>query len=147
MPVNAQTILGTPDVSLQPTITCNLKSNLGPHQYLNGNCFGVPAIGTNGPYIMPYVHGPAFFNSDLSAEKSVGLERGRSLKLRVAAFNFLNHGLTSFTSSFANQMTLNLSNNTAGGTYANATNSNAVFGTAGQKIGHRTLEVSGVFSF
>lgn len=147
MPVNAQTILGTPDVSLQPTVTCNLKGNLAPHQYLNGNCFGVPAIGTNGPYIMPYVHGPAFFNSDLSAEKSVGLGDGRNLKLRLAAFNFMNHPLTSFTSSYANQMTLNLSDIGANGTYANATNANPVFGTAGQKIGRRVLEVSAVFNF
>jgi hypothetical protein len=147
MPVNAQTILGTPDVSLQPTVNCNLKGNLGPHQYLNGNCFGVPAIGTNGPYIMPYVHGPAFFNSDLSAEKGVGLGEGRNLKLRIAAFNFMNHPLTSFTSSYANQMTLNLSNIGANGSYANATNANSDFGIASQKIGRRVLEVSAVFSF
>ena len=67
------TILGTPDVNLQPVLKCNPTSGLGSHQYLNPNCFGLPATGTNGQYIEPYAHGPAFFNSDLTLEKGFGL--------------------------------------------------------------------------
>jgi hypothetical protein len=62
--VSSQSILGTPDVNLQPVLTCNPRSGLGAHQYLNPSCFALPAVGTNCPYIEPYAHGPAFFNSD-----------------------------------------------------------------------------------
>jgi len=43
-------ILGTPDISLQPYLTCNPTSGLGPHQYINGSCFAAPTtIGANVP--------------------------------------------------------------------------------------------------
>jgi hypothetical protein len=148
LPVNAQTILGTPDVSLQPTLTCDPRSGRAPHQYVNGACFGVPAIGTNGPYVMPYMHGPAFFNSDLTAEKGFGLGHERELRLRLAAFNFLNHPLNSFGTGYAQQLNLNLSDAVAGGTYAGAVYSPASgFGQAPQKLGRRLLEVSAKFNF
>jgi hypothetical protein len=148
LPVNNQVVLGTPDVSLQPTILCNLKGGLAAHQYINGACFGVPAIGTNGQYIMPYVHGPAFFNSDLTAEKGFGVGHGRELRLRIAAFNFLNHPLNSFGTGYAQQLNLNLSDAVAGGTYAGAAYSPASgFGFAPQKLGRRLLEVSAKFNF
>jgi hypothetical protein len=148
LPVNAQTILGTPDVSLQPTLTCDPRSGRAAHQYVNGACFGVPAIGTNGPYIMPYMHGPAFFNSDLTAEKGFGLGGDRELRFRLAAFNFLNHPLNSFGTGYAQQLNLNLSDAVAGGNYANATYSpSSGFGTAPQKLGRRLLEVSAKFNF
>ena len=35
-------ILGTPDIQLNPIVTCNPTSHLGPHQWINGNCFAVP---------------------------------------------------------------------------------------------------------
>ena len=73
LPVNNQVILGTTDVSLQPTVTCNLKGGRSAHQYINAACLGVPALGTNGQYQLPYVHGPLFFTTDLTAEKGFGL--------------------------------------------------------------------------
>ena len=58
----------------QPAARAHLQSDVGlvPHQYLNPNCFALPATGTNGQYIEPYAHGPAFFNSDLTLEKGFG---------------------------------------------------------------------------
>jgi hypothetical protein len=148
LPVNNQTILGTPDVSLQPKLLCNPKSGLGSHQYINGACFGVPAVGTNGQYIMPYAHGPAFFNSDLTVEKGFGVGHGRDLHFRLAAFNFLNHPLNSFGTGYAQQLNLNLSDAVAGGTYANASYSpSSGFGFAPQKLGRRLLEVSAKYTF
>ena len=149
LPVNNQTVLGTPDVSLQPTLKCNPRSGLASHQYINGACFGVPALGTNGPYIYPYAHGPAYFTSDLSAEKGIGLGHERDLRLRIAAFNFLNHPLNSFGTGYAQQQNLNLSNvSAAGGSYATAAYDPASgFGFAPQKLGRRLLEVSAKFNF
>ena len=148
LPVNAQVILGTPDVSLQPTVTCNLKSNLGPHQYINGACLGVPAIGTNGQYILPYVHGPAYFTTDLTAEKGFKLHRENELRIRIAGFNFLNHGLNSFGTGYAQQLNLNLSDVAGNGSYAGAAYSpSSGFGFAPLKLGRRLVEVSAKYNF
>jgi hypothetical protein len=146
--VNSQTILGTPDISLQPTLKCNPRSNLGPHQYINGACFGVPAIGTNGQYFYPYVHGPAFFNTDLTAEKGFSLGEARSLKFRIAAFNFLNHPLTSFVPQNSNEVNLNLSDTSNNATTSTASfDPTSGFGFAPYKQGRRLIQLSGTFSF
>src|ERR1700683_1270860 len=81
--VNSQVILGTPDVSLQPVLTCNPKLGLAAHQYINGACFGLPQIGTNGQYIFPYQQGPTFFNSDRTAEKGFNLGGDRNRRFRM----------------------------------------------------------------
>jgi hypothetical protein len=148
IPVNNQAILGTPDVSLQPTLTCNPGKSLSSHQYLNGSCFGLPAFGTNGQDILPYVHGPAFFNSDLTLEKGFGIGGDRRIRFRYAAFNFLNHPLHSFGTGYADQTTLVLSNTAAGATPATATYSpQSGFGFAPLTIGRRLSEVSLKFDF
>ena len=146
--VSNTTILGTPDVNLQPMMTCNPKSGLGANQYINGSCFSLPATGTNGRYIEPYVHGPAFFNSDLTLEKSFGLGAERRLRLRYAAFNFLNHPLHSFGTGYAQQTTLLLSDTSAGATPSSAKFDPASgFGFAPQKLGRRLSEVSLKYDF
>src|SRR5262249_2392584 len=59
--VSNVSILGTPDIQLNPILTCDPRSNLGPHQYINPNCFAIPSgAGSNGPTIMPAIYGPAF---------------------------------------------------------------------------------------
>ncbi len=147
-PVESQSILGTPDVNLQPVLTCNPARGLGSHQYLNPNCFALPAIGTNGQYIEPYAHGPAFFNSDLTLEKSFGLGGSRSLHIRYAAFNFINHALNSFGTGYASQTTLQLSDTSPNGSPSTATyNPSEGFGSAPLKLGRRLSEVSLRFAF
>lgn len=146
--VTNTSILGTPDVNLQPTLKCNPKSSLGSHQYLNPACFGLPATGTNGADIEPYAHGPAFFNSDLALEKGFGLGEGRDLHLRIAGFNFINHPLNSFGTGYASQTTLLLSDTSANATPTTATYvPSGQFGAAPQKLGRRLLEVSAKFNF
>ena len=146
--VNNLAILGTPDVNLQPTLKCNPGTNLAPHQYINGACFGVPAIGTNGVAVLPYIHGPAFFNSDLTLEKGFSVGGERKLRFRYAAFNFLNHPLHSFGTGFASQTTLNLSDTSSTGTAATAAYSPASgFGLAPLTIGRRVSEVSLRYDF
>jgi hypothetical protein len=147
-PVSNQSILGTPDVSLQPTVKCNPGSGLAGNQYLNGACFGLPATGSNGPAIEPYVHGPAFFNSDISLEKGFSLGGARKLRFRYAAFNFLNHPLHSFGTGYASQINLNLSDLSPGATPTGATYSpSSGFGFAPLKLGRRLSEVSLKYDF
>jgi len=146
--VSNTTILGTPDVNLQPALTCNPRSGRTAHQYLNPNCFQLPATGNNGLYIEPYAHGPAFFNSDLSLEKGFSFDGDQSLRLRIAGFNVLNHPLNSFGTGYASQTTLLLSNTAAGATPPSATYSPTEdFGSAPQKLGRRLMEVSAKYTF
>ena len=146
--VNSQTILGTPDVNLQPTLKCDPRSSLGKNQYINGSCFGLPSLGTNGRYILPYVHGPAFFNTDLTLEKGFSLGAERRLRLRYAAFNFLNHPLRSFGTGYAQQTFLVLSDSSVNATPATATNNpSSGFGYAPQKLGRRLSEISLKYEF
>lgn len=146
--VSNTTILGTPDVNLQPVLKCNPGSSLGAHQYLNATCFALPATGTNGQYIEPYVHGPAFFSSDLTLEKGFALGGERRLRVRYAAFNFLNHPLNSFGTGYASQTTLQLSDTSPAGSPTTATSNPASgFGFAPQKLGRRLSEVSLKYDF
>jgi hypothetical protein len=164
--INNQNILGTADVMLQPTIrpgngcpSGDPRSNLAKHQYVNGNCFGLPAEGVNGPTNLPYLHGPAFFNSDLTLQKTIPFNEGRNFQLRVAAFNFLNHPLTSFSSRFPSEANLRfydpndagfagvqlVAGQNPGGSCSDA--GSECFGYAGFKTGRRVLEVSGRYNF
>lgn len=140
--ISPQTILGTPDVSLQPVLKCDPRSGLGKNQFINASCFSLPAQGTNGPFIMPYVHGPAYFNSDLSLEKAFAFGENRRLRFRYSAFNFLNHPLHTFGTS-ADQSTLRF----AGTSLANATSTNSSFGSAPLTTGRRLSEISLKFEF
>ncbi|HVZ83486.1 MAG TPA: hypothetical protein VG893_07395, partial [Terracidiphilus sp.] len=147
-PVSSQAILGTPDVNLQPVLTCDPRSHRASHQYLNPECFALPNLGTNGQYIEPYAHGPAFFNTDLSIDKSFNLGEKRRLRLRYAAFNFINHALNSFGTGYASQTTLQLSDTSPTGSPATAAyNPSEGFGSAPQKLGRRLSEVSLKFEF
>ena len=146
--VSNQVILGTPDVSLQPVLTCDPRHGLTSHQYINGACLGLPSFSTNGQYILPYAHGPAYVNSDLTLEKGFGLGGDRSLRFRIAGFNFLNHPLNSFGTGYASQTTLVLSDTSSTGTLSSAKYDPASgFGFAPQKLGRRLMEVSAKFTF
>ena len=147
--VDNRTFLGTPDVELQPLITCNPAIHTTAHQFVNGNCFQLPQIGQNGPFNYPYIHGPAFLSSDLTVVRNVPLSEKRNLQFRFAAFNFLNHPLTSFSTSFPQQVQLNLSNLSANGYTANPATATAApgFGVSTIKEGRRVVEVAAKFTF
>jgi hypothetical protein len=146
--VSNSVFLGTPDVALMPTVLCNPKSNLSAHQFMNGSCFGLPPIGQNGPSIYPYMHGPAYIDSDLSAQKAFKFSESKSMQFRLSGFNFLNHPLTSFTSSFSGQYSnLNLSNLTSLVPSSAVYQPSSGFGVASYKQGRRVVELAGKFFF
>ncbi len=115
IPIGAAEWLGSSDYTLQPTVTCDPRANLHSallsgnqvsRQYANGNCFGLPAQGTQGAWNLPDVHGPAYFKSDLSIQKDLQINDRQSLQLRMSGFNFLNHPIPSFNQN--NLAALNL---------------------------------------
>ena len=162
--IDSRTILGTPDIYLMPTEraatgcpTGNPTAHLGKHQYINGYCFGLPAIGTNGPGNMGNLRGPAFFNSDLSLQRAFQLRENGKLLFRASGFNFLNHPITAFSSRFTNEAKLQMTGNSFQSvTPVNVTNSNGgscsdygstCFGYAGYKSGRRVMELSLRYEF
>jgi hypothetical protein len=146
--LNPATWLGTPDVQLLPTITCNPKGGPAKNQYINGACFGIPLPGANGQLRPPYLRGPAYMNHDLSLLKNLGLGEKRSLQFRAAAFNFLNHPLVSFNNNNTQtDLTLSQQGGTAGQTLTQSDLTEQGFGVAGIKYGNRLVELSVKYQF
>ena len=98
--------LGSSDYTVQPNVTCNPRRGLLKTQFVNGNCFAMPAPGTQGWWNLPDVHGPAYFKSDLSIYKDINFKEGQTVQFRGSGFNFLNHPLTSFNNSNLSTMYL-----------------------------------------
>ncbi len=150
--INSTNFLGTPDVLLQPVVTCNPGVHAQSHQYINASCFSLPQVGQQGTLRTSYVHLPAYTDTDLTAAKDFHMGEGRDVQFRFAAFNFINHANTTFTTATPGQggaETLNF-NNTAITTgtsiaqaVATAPNTNAsTFGLAPLRTGRRIVEVS-----
>jgi hypothetical protein len=141
IPINNQSILGTNAIQLNPLVTCNPNSGLGPHQFINQSCFSVPtAVGQNGPTLLPVSYGPGFFDSDLGIFKNFQIKESMKLQFRVQATNFLNHPLWSFNGS---NLGLSFTQN-ANGSF---TNSSPQFGTVTTKQGNRIIELAVKFYF
>jgi hypothetical protein len=141
--INNQSILGTNAVQLNPIVTCNPRSGLDSHQFVNPNCFAAPtAVGVNGPTLLPVVYGPAYFNSDLGIFKNFNVTESKTLQFRVQAYNFLNHPLWSFPD--AGNLSLKFSQDP---TTQQFTQTNANFGRTTVKQGGRVVEFAVKFSF
>ena len=151
------TVLGTPNINLQPNVTCSPKyslhnSTLG-HQYINGNCFALPTLGTNGSFELPDIHGPAYFNSDLTVQRTIPLKEKQSLQFRFSGFNFLNHPLYQFFGGTLYGLTLNYGDptgyvaTTPQQAIAAATQNSVDFGYTPYKGGFRILELSARYTF
>jgi hypothetical protein len=168
IPVSAATWLGSSDYTLQPKVTCDpranlhsavLSGNLVSRQYANGACFSLPQQGTQGWWNLPDVHGPAFSKSDLSLYKDITITERQNLQFRLAAFNFLNHPISSFTNNNLNALNLTFSDpacNVATGAgcyysqqaaFDGLTLQNAGFGYTPYKWGQRILEVGLKYNF
>ncbi|HXJ94882.1 MAG TPA: carboxypeptidase-like regulatory domain-containing protein [Terriglobia bacterium] len=144
--VGTQSINGTDQIPLNPILTCNPRANLGPNQYLNGNCFALPtAQGQKSPTVLPAFYGPSFVNSDLALFKNFQISESRKLQLRFSAFNFLNHPVWSFTTSGPGTDALYLHYGPDGN--GGATQTNSAFGYAPVKLGSRIIEMSAKFFF
>jgi hypothetical protein len=132
-------LLGTPDIQLNPILTCNPTSSLGKNQYINPGCFSFPTkVGQNGPTTLPAIYGPSFFNSDLGMFKNFNISESKKLQFRFNAYNFLNHPLWSFYSG--NNLGLGF-NGTTGAM------DTPLFGTTTQKQGHRVIQCAVKFYF
>ncbi len=139
--------LGTPDVSLQPTLTCNPKSGTGGRTYINGNCFGTPNLLQNGPYQYPYLKGPFYFDTDMSAQKTFPIHGEQNLVFRISGFNFINHANPTFTGDFTNEYQLNLTNLSGTSFNQGAPNPSLGFGRAPYETGRRIAELSLKYNF
>jgi hypothetical protein len=149
--INNTNILGTPDVNLQPLLVGNPSAKRGSHQYINGNAFAVPSIGTNGAYRYGFLPGPGYFNTDLTVAKRFAITEKTSVQLKAAAFNAINHGNNSFTNVRSNDYTLNFNQSTpqtnANAGLNNDRNINTTFGSAPLREGRRIMELALRFDF
>lgn len=138
--------LGTNAIQLQPELTCDPRSHLASGQRFNPNCFTIPAAGTNGQYVWPYIKGPSYFNSDLAAFKNFKMGEIRNLQFRLSAFNFLNHALPEFNANgSASDLRLDFigANNTASPTNTNT----ELTGRPAYEVGSRLMELAVKFNF
>lgn len=78
-------------LTLVPQLVCNPTKNLSSGQYFNPSCFAPPAFGSNGTSVWPDIHGPAYFNSDLTLSKSFRITESQKVQFKMSAFNVLNH--------------------------------------------------------
>ena len=93
-----------------------------------------------------------YWSSDLTLIKNIKISERQSLEFRFAAFNPLNHSLSSFNT---NDNNLHLQFNSSNNLTTNATDpshpcpgpSCAAFGYADYGFGHRVLEVGAKYSF
>ncbi len=97
IPINAAAWLGTSSYALQPEVTCNPTGHLRKDQFVNGNCFALPPMGSEGWWKMPFAHGPAYFSADLTLFKDFVIHKQQKLQFQLSGFNFLNHPLVSFS--------------------------------------------------
>jgi hypothetical protein len=93
--------VGTPDEQAVPTLACDPRSGLHPHQYFNAACFISPQLGAPnkpsiGQYELPYIHGPRYEADDIGLYKAFKMADQRSVQFRAQAFNIFNHPLDSF---------------------------------------------------
>jgi hypothetical protein len=136
--VSNTSLLGTPNITLTPILTCNPTQNLAENQYINPSCFTFPkSIGENGATTLPVWYGPAYFNADLGIFKNFKITEKKRLQFQANGFNFLNHPLWSFNGS-----NLNLGFNGATGLL-----NTPLFGTVTTKQGRRIVQLKATFTF
>ncbi len=134
-------ILGTPDIQLNPLLTCDPRKGLGSHQYINGNCFAAPTqVGQNGPTVLPAIYGPGFFNWDMGLFKNFSITERQKVQFRFNFYNWMNHPLWSFNGA---NLGLSFTQDSSG----NLTQSNNTFGTTTQKQGHRIIQLGVKYTF
>jgi hypothetical protein len=143
---NDQNVLGTPDVTLMPKLTCDPRKGLHSGQYVNGNCFSPTATpGQQGQYIFPSLIGPGFFDSDLSVFKNFlwGNSDNKKLQFRFSGYNFINHPVRTFNGS--SDPGLSLQFDPSGNLKQPAPG--VTFGYANYKTGHRIMQGEVKFTF
>ncbi len=116
--VNIQTWLGTGGSggaagsgyhNLVPLVTCDPR-NHAKGLYFNPNCFTVPAYGTQGTIVWPYIRAPAYFDSDLAIFKNFQITERQKVQFRMSVTNWLNHPLPQFGLAGNSDESLNFAN-------------------------------------
>ena len=87
-----------------PALSCNPLTGLRSVHTADGTqkmrfnpaCFTMPAQGTQGPDILPYMRYPNYWDSDLGIYKSFHITESQRIEIRASATNFLNHPLGVF---------------------------------------------------
>jgi hypothetical protein len=154
--VNTTYYLGTANYTLMPKVTCNPAAGKGG-AHVNGECFSLPsspqfqqvnsdyymtALGGQGQYQMPYMRGPAFFQTDLSLSRMVKISEHQNLVFKIEGLNFINHPLQSFDQNNANNLNLNYTN----GVLA-ASGQDWAYGVPNEKFGRRIAELTFKYNF
>ena len=136
--------LGTPDITMMPLLTCDPRKGNAKGYYLNASCFNLPAgNGVNGTTKLPYLPGPKYWKSDLTAMKNFKIGDHQNAQFRIAGFNFLNHDLLSFAPGDSNTELNNYTATQAAGEI----NGNSTFGQAKWHFGQRIVELGAKYSF
>jgi hypothetical protein len=136
--IGATFVNGTPGIAATPFVLCDPRQGLADGQFINGSCFAAPVQGANGTMIMPYLRGPAFFNSDLSLFKNFKFAESKELQFRFSGYNFLNHPLKTFINGDPNlNLQLDRQNNLV----------NPRFGFADNMTGRRVIQLAVKFFF
>jgi hypothetical protein len=143
--VNNLNYLGTPDVVLQPALTCDPRTGLnhGKHQFINVSCFALPQFGVNGPAEFPYIHTPGYFDTDARLGKDLKLTEKKNLQFQLSSFNVINRANYSFSSKFPTEQQLNYGQFGSNGSYTFPTD----FGSALFRFGRRVSEISVKYNF
>jgi len=141
--------LGTPDVQLMPTLVKGVSPKGGSHthQFINPLAFGISQPGTNGTYRLPYLRGPAYMDHDVTLLKDFSVGEGKTLQLRMGAFNVFNHPLVSFNNQNNNNLNLGFQNGVVGQALTQSMLTHQDFGIADIKVGNRLAEVEAKFTF
>ena len=131
-------LLGTPDVQLNPILKCNPTANLGTNQYINPSCFHSRRRWdrTDQACCPRILRARVLQLRSWSVQELQFSEGKRKLQFRFNAYNFLNHPLWSFNGT-----------NLALGFNSNGTLSTPNFGTVDEKQGHRVVQAAVKFYF
>jgi Carboxypeptidase regulatory-like domain len=143
--ISNQNQLGSNAPPLMPSLICDPRSGLHSGQYFNPSCFAPPAAGTQGNYVWPYIHGPAYFNSDLSLFKNFNITERQRLQFRFEAFNFLNHPLPQFGAEGNGDLTLKFQG--TGGILTQQNTNQVTNGYPTYTVGRRVIEFAVKYNF
>jgi hypothetical protein len=144
---------------LMPALTCNPAKNLPSGYYFNPNCFAPPAYGAQGPLEWPYIHGPAFFDSDLGLGKQFKITESKNIEFRIQTTNWLNHPVPEFGTgtpvpisdnelNFTGQTPATVDGQKATLTYLAPSNTNTLTtGKPANKVGNRIIMLVAKFNF
>ncbi|HEY8548904.1 MAG TPA: hypothetical protein VIL35_03015, partial [Vicinamibacterales bacterium] len=136
--ISGPRVIGTNAVAVMPVLTCDPREGVSGDQYVNPNCFALPAPGTNGHYIFPTLRGPGYTNHDFALFKNFNFANGRKFQFRASLTNVFNHPQRFFDDNVA----LNLD-------YTNGVMTNSQFGILPRdnKYGRRIVQLAFKYYF